>query len=748
MGIRRYPRPGQKISPDTLAPVLDVPIPWRLLSQEESIEGNLADLDESTWDRLSPNLCAKLGAAVVREISSRIASLPESILKKKLPLPENWKDYIESSLGEIPLEARTYNCLVAEGLLESPERLVDLTIEDLLKIRSFGAKSLVDLLATLESLESLAQSQKSLGPEDRVKLEALKPKIQKWPRPGQRLAPKSLAEILGAQIPTNIRRRYGLELTHLRDLDETLWERLDTLIIAKLGDLVIQEVDTHLPSLPPNIIYKPLPLPPKGVGLKDVEIERRTYNCLKREGLLDDPAQLYSLTIGDFLQYRGVGGKSLVDFLTALEDCQPRPIREENLSPHGHKEALENASRLRSLIGDFDIGRDDPRFGTLLRTLDPTVSSLGEVFRGIDDNRYSEAQLRAMSHELGELEKRVRESHSTPLHDEFVQVTTVGLSPRDAKIIGHYFGWEGDGPQTLKQIGEKFDLTRERVRQIGVEQATRVEQSKPFVPVFERAVQVVSESLPVSDEQLPGIFRRHEIDSEGRILLRTLEQGSKLFGVELPFLVAEIQGKSLALPVGSDAVVSAVTKNSRRQCDGWGLSSLAELRASLGMSVLSLEGGNLIEAILSTMSGFDWLDRERGWYWFGPSDRNLLVQQLRKLLSVATKIDLVRTRASLVAAYRRREIAPPFSVIREFIAKLPEAKVDGGTLLRGTGYDNLPDPLGPTERLIVDLLGQATSGVDRQDFEDSCVKLGINRTTLYKKMKRLDISYETVVATV
>lgn len=40
------------------------------------------------------------------------------------------------------------------------------------------------------------------------------------------------------------------------------------------------------------------------------------------------------------------------------------------------------------------------------------------------------------------------------------------LPQREAEVIRFYFGLEGKHPMTLEEIGEKFDLTRERVRQI------------------------------------------------------------------------------------------------------------------------------------------------------------------------------------------------------------------------------------------------------------------------------------------
>jgi RNA polymerase primary sigma factor len=40
------------------------------------------------------------------------------------------------------------------------------------------------------------------------------------------------------------------------------------------------------------------------------------------------------------------------------------------------------------------------------------------------------------------------------------------LTPREADVIRYYFGLNGEHALTLEEIGEKFDLTRERVRQI------------------------------------------------------------------------------------------------------------------------------------------------------------------------------------------------------------------------------------------------------------------------------------------
>jgi RNA polymerase primary sigma factor len=46
------------------------------------------------------------------------------------------------------------------------------------------------------------------------------------------------------------------------------------------------------------------------------------------------------------------------------------------------------------------------------------------------------------------------------------------LTERESEVISYYFGLNGTHPMTLEEIGDKFNLTRERVRQIK-EKATR-----------------------------------------------------------------------------------------------------------------------------------------------------------------------------------------------------------------------------------------------------------------------------------
>ena len=57
------------------------------------------------------------------------------------------------------------------------------------------------------------------------------------------------------------------------------------------------------------------------------------------------------------------------------------------------------------------------------------------------------------------------------------------LKPREAEIIKLYFGLDGDRPLTLEEIGEYFQLTRERVRQIKEKALRRLRHRSRLEPL-------------------------------------------------------------------------------------------------------------------------------------------------------------------------------------------------------------------------------------------------------------------------
>jgi RNA polymerase primary sigma factor len=52
------------------------------------------------------------------------------------------------------------------------------------------------------------------------------------------------------------------------------------------------------------------------------------------------------------------------------------------------------------------------------------------------------------------------------------------LAPRERQVLACYFGLDGESQLNLEEIGDRFDLTRERVRQIKERAIRRLRRSR------------------------------------------------------------------------------------------------------------------------------------------------------------------------------------------------------------------------------------------------------------------------------
>ena len=145
-GPNCYPRPGDRIAPKTLHPLLLERVPGHLAG--EAGQGlRLCDLDESAWATLPPGAIDELAEMVVDRV---ISGCSRKVFRRRhFPRPAKGTD-----LADLHLEHRTRLCLLREGFGDHLERLGDHTIGEILDIRAFGPRCLVDLLSSLETQQA------------------------------------------------------------------------------------------------------------------------------------------------------------------------------------------------------------------------------------------------------------------------------------------------------------------------------------------------------------------------------------------------------------------------------------------------------------------------------------------------------------------------------------------------------------------------------------------------------------------
>ncbi len=147
----RYPRRGYRLAPVALREILEVPVPGREISNPAVRGLNLCDLDETISQSLSDGELSLLGRAIVSRVN--VSNYHRTVRERKIPTPPKGM-----RLQDLALENRTYNCLLREGLASRFEDLGKYTVGELLALKAFGAKCLLDLLSSLETAIARSQS--------------------------------------------------------------------------------------------------------------------------------------------------------------------------------------------------------------------------------------------------------------------------------------------------------------------------------------------------------------------------------------------------------------------------------------------------------------------------------------------------------------------------------------------------------------------------------------------------------------
>jgi RNA polymerase primary sigma factor len=82
---------------------------------------------------------------------------------------------------------------------------------------------------------------------------------------------------------------------------------------------------------------------------------------------------------------------------------------------------------------------------------------------------------------MGDLLKGAGETDEDVMHDSLkneIRRVLKSLSPREAEIVNAYFGLDGENGVTIEQIGQKYDLTKERIRQIKERAIKRLQKAR------------------------------------------------------------------------------------------------------------------------------------------------------------------------------------------------------------------------------------------------------------------------------
>jgi hypothetical protein len=709
MARSRYPRPGHRLAPATLRDLLYVPVPATYLRGKEGSDLLLCDLDETAWERFGEQVCGQLGLEVIRAVGRAIRA-PVAVKERPFPaIPDGM------TLADLELEIRTLNCLVSAGIHERPQDLQRMTIRGVLGLRGFWAKSLVDLLCSLEYVVDHPEARKSLRTDVIIAIKHFQAP-HGYPRPNHPLAPQTLKEVLLDRIPSPLVRGTRFRQARLCDLDETAWKHLTPAKIGRLASLIVSRAGAATHNR--IIRQRRLPSPPAGTRLEDLRLENRTYNCLQRAGYGRRPEDLGGLTVNQLLSIKAFGSKCLVDLLTSLEtrvSAEGRPDKKLT----AEAQALENMPEARK------IQFTDPRLGGMLRAMDTESNTVAELAERMVKRRVDPPDPLRLRQQIAELRDKIRQLNSLPLEEELVQIFAPASRPRDRQILAEYYGWDGQGGRTLEELGRQHGLSRERIRQVCARAIQQNRGTAVFAPVLDRALALLAKRLPRALEDL-----QVEFDAAGlsacRLPVQCVQRVGRFLDRRPEFAVIDIAQSRLAVRPEEAKRLRTILETARQVVSNYGVAKITDLMAELAVQAPEKIDPAIIREALQTQRDFRWLDPRRSWFRLGSQPHYGLPNMIDKVLSVVGQIDVSRLR-SAVARYRRssRE-PPPQRILLEFCRQMPDTRVQQNVVISDPPRDWRKILTG-VERRMVEVLSEHGPVMERTVLEELCICKGMNR---------------------
>lgn len=702
-----------------LRDILDVEIPFGVLPASAGELRKLADLDESVWQVASEKTCTLLASLVVREVHRNLRRLPLLIRISTLPAAVS-----KIPLAELDLQVRTYNALKNRF---GDEVSTEIQIRDLLGIGNLGTRSVVDFLVSVEAYSARPQKAQQLDlmvqvePMATASLEEcpsrIDVEISHYPRSGHRIAPKALKMLLS--VPSGD-RRLGQQL--LCNLDESVWDRLSPEICHKLSIAVIKRIKVFRSALRKEAGRIRLPMPQaKGKAIV-LQLEQRTFNCLKERGLLDDPKRLAQMTVADLVTMPGFGEKCVVDLLTSLESQVPELYA-------AAPKVLETAQKLSRMADVRGLRIDDPRFGPALQALRVRGETLQEICETILGSASCPMSPELFECRLEEVFSRIHEARRMTLEGELLDLLRFEPKSRNRDFTVRLLGWDGNGGQTLESIGLEFGVTRERIRQISQHHKDRLQEKPPYLPILDRTIEVIATHAPILETKIAEILIEKRL-VKSMFKISGILDAAETAGRECPFIIEFGDGQPYIVPRDMEGVTKHILQVTRKAISHWGVTTIEDVAAQASNVVGKKVFSEFVSTVVSAQVGFSWLDITSGWFWLNSTARNALLTQIEKVLSVCKRIHISELRAGVSRHHRREGFAPPQRVLLALCEKTGGCKIEGSFVVADPPL-HYGEILSQTEKIIVEVLKKKGPLMERQKLENLSVAGGIKRDTFY-----------------
>ena len=308
--------------------------------------------------------------------------------------------------------------------------------------------------------------------------------------------------------------------------------------------------------------------------------------------------------------------------------------------------------------------------------------------------------------------------------ENLVRSTVKCISDRNFSIVAKFFGFDGTGKKTLEEVGQVFDVTRERIRQITSKFSKRVRGRGLYLPTFRLACSSVLACLPDTPEAISRSLQMQGI-TRGKFEISGIAAAARLVEEDALLDIIAIDDDGLIVKSKEADHFTLIPRIARGIVSAFGCGHIEHILSDLETEPGRAASADQVADILNRNRDVRWLSHGREWFTIVEVKRNRLSNVVRKVLSVAPKISLGELRGAIKRFHRLDGFAPPSDILKAFCLSLPFCDLDDEYVL-AKQHISLSETLGEIEGRFYDVLQQYGPVMALGDLRDECLRRGMN----------------------
>ena len=305
-----------------------------------------------------------------------------------------------------------------------------------------------------------------------------------------------------------------------------------------------------------------------------------------------------------------------------MSDLLFSTVRELKRTPNFGNSSLKD---IEELLKSYNINLGD--------SLDPWNDDIAKEVRSIIDEEIKKKRLET-------------ETNDRFLEEELIRILNKGIytskkesssKDRVINVLVNRFGLDGSPGKTLEIIAQKYNVTRERIRQNQEFGLRKLRSSKPLTPIFHKVFNILLNSMPILETDLNQFLKNKNLTRQDWDFV-ALKSFYESFIGKLDFYVSKGHGPRIITNSLKNNFTNLVSNIANKKISSEGIFSITECMNFKEIYLNNIKKETINE-ILQTKHLFTWLDDDHDKFTYY-SKRNRLSNLISKAATASAEVNI------------------------------------------------------------------------------------------------------------